>query len=65
MLKLCRKSQLLGGTIGYNPERESSKDHSIKIWSLLAKQFQKRRFLNIFAIGSYVKTMSVIQSIVR
>ena len=37
-----------------------SYDHSNKVWLQLAKQFQTKRFLNIFliAIGSYVKTLS-------
>ena len=34
------------------------KDHSNKVWFQLAKQFQRTRFLYIFPIGSYVKTMS-------
>ena len=45
------------GVIRYNPERGSPKDNSIKVWFQLAKQFRKR-FLKIFPIGSYVKTMS-------
>ena len=40
----------------YNSERGPPKDHSIKVWSNLAEEFQ-RRFLNSFPIGSYVKTM--------
>ena len=61
MLKWCRlirQSWLAGGVCRYNSERGPSKDHSIKVWCQLAKQFQ-RRFLNIFPIGSYVKLMSV------
>ena len=46
-----------GRVTRYNSERGPPKDHFIKVWSQLAKQFQ-RRFLNIFPIGSYVKTMS-------
>ena len=42
---------LLGRVIGYNSKRVSTKDNSIKVWSQLTKQFQ-RRFLNIFPIGS-------------
>ena len=38
--------------------KDHPKDHSVKLWSQLAKQFQRRRFLNIFPIGSYVKTKS-------
>ena len=44
--------------MGHNSERGPPKDHSNKVWSQLAEQFQRRRFLNIFPIGSYVKTMS-------
>ena len=61
MLKLCQliqRSWLAGRVIGYNPERQPPKDHSIKVWSQLARQFQRKRFLNIFPIGSHVKTMS-------
>ena len=59
MLKLSwliRQSWLAGGVHGYNSERRPPKDYSIKVWSQLAKQFQRRTFLNIFPIGSYVKT---------
>ena len=49
---------MAGEVIGYNSERGPPKDHSIKVWSQLAKQFQRRKFLNIFPIGSYVKIMS-------
>ena len=45
--------------MGYNSEREQPKDYSIKVLSQLAKQFQ-RRFLNIFPIESYAKTMLAI-----
>ena len=38
-------SLLAGRVIGYNSERGPPKDHSNKIWSPLAKQFQRRRFL--------------------
>ena len=51
---------MAGGVIAYNFKRGPPKDYSIKVWSLLAKQFQRRRFLNIFPIGSYVKTMSAV-----
>ena len=57
MLKPCQWSWLAGGVIGYNSESGSPEDHSITVWSQLAKQFQ-RRFLNIFPIRSYDKTMS-------
>ena len=46
------------GVIGHNSERGLPKDHSIKVCSQYAKQFQRRFFKNIFPIGSYVKTMS-------
>ena len=55
--RLIRQSWFAGGVRGYNSESGPPKDHSIKFWSQLAKQFQ-RKFLNIFAIGSYVKTKS-------
>ena len=61
MLKICwvmLAVLVAGGIIGYSSEREPSKDHSIKVWSLLARQFQRRRFVNIFPIRSYVKIMS-------
>ena len=38
----------VGGVIGYNSEKGPPKDHSTKVWSQLAKQFQRRRFLKIF-----------------
>ena len=47
----------MGGVIGYNPERGSPMDLSNKVWSQLAKQFP-RRFLIIYPIGSYDKTLS-------
>ena len=56
--RLIRQSWFVGGIHGYNSERGPPKDHSIKVWSKLAKQFQRRRFLNIFPTGSYVKTKS-------
>ena len=55
--RLIRQSWSADGVRGYNSERGPPKDHSIKVWSQLAKQFQ-RRFLNIFPIRSYVKTKS-------
>ena len=48
---------MAGGVKEHKSERGPPKDHSIKVWSLLPKQFQRKRFLNIFPIGSYVKTM--------
>ena len=59
MLKLCwliRRFWFSGGVIGYKSERGPPNDHSDKVWSQLAKQFQI--FLSIFLIGSYGKTMS-------
>ena len=56
--RLIRQYWLAGGVRGYNSERGPPKDHSFKVWSQLAKQFQRRRFLNIFPIGSFVKTKS-------
>ena len=44
MLKLCRKSWLADGVIGYNPERGPPKGHSIKVWSQLEMQFQEKIF---------------------
>jgi hypothetical protein len=41
-----------------NIYRKSSIDASYQVSVHLAKRFQRRRFLNIFPIGSYVKTMS-------
>ena len=34
---------MTGGVIGYNPERGPPKNHSNKVWSQLAMQFQRRR----------------------
>ena len=51
MLKLSRlilQSWLAGGVCGYNSERGPPKDHSIEVWSQLAKQFQRSRFLKNF-----------------
>ena len=56
--QLIQQSWLEGGVCGYSSERGLPKDHSIKVWSQFADQFQKRRFLNIFPMGSYVKTKS-------
>ena len=41
-----------------NSERGSPNDHPCHVCFKLAYWFQRRRFLNIFPIGSYVKTMS-------
>ena len=46
--RLIRQSWLAGGICGYNSERGPPKDHSIEVWSQLAKQFQRSRFLKNF-----------------
>ena len=64
MLKLCQlMATILVGRWGHliNSKRGPPKDFSVKVWSQLAKQFP-RRFLNIFPIGPYVKTMSADSS---
>ena len=43
---------------GHNFESILPKDHSCHVSFKLADWFQKRRLLNNFLIGSYVKTMS-------
>jgi hypothetical protein len=43
---------------GHNFESRLPKDHPCHACFKLADWFQRRRFLNIFPIGSYVKTMS-------
>ena len=43
---------------GHNFENWPLKDHPCHVCFKLAYWFQRRRFLNIFPIGSYVKTMS-------
>jgi hypothetical protein len=43
---------------GHNFESILTKDHSCHVCFKLADWFQKRRLLNNFPIGSYVKTMS-------
>jgi hypothetical protein len=43
---------------GHNFESILPKNHPCHICFKLAYWFQRRRFLNIFPIGSYVKTMS-------
>ena len=48
---------------GYNFGRRPSKDHSTKVWFQLAQQFQTRRFLNQFPMGSYVKLSSAVAAI--
>jgi hypothetical protein len=44
---------------GHNFEIILPKDHPCHVCFKLADWFQKRRLLNNFPIGSYVKTMSV------
>jgi hypothetical protein len=43
----------------HNFENWPIKDHPCHVCFKLAYSFQRRRFLNIFPIGSYVKTMSL------
>ena len=43
---------------GHNFENLPLKDHPCHVCFKLAYWFQRRRFLNIFPIGYYVKTMS-------
>jgi hypothetical protein len=43
---------------GHNFENLLLKDHPCHVCFKLAYWFQRKRFLNIFPIGSYVKTMS-------
>jgi hypothetical protein len=43
---------------GHNFENLPHKDHPCHVCVKLAYWFQRRKFLNIFPIGSYVKTMS-------
>ena len=43
---------------GHNFENWPLKDHPCHVCFKLAYWFQRRRFLNIFPIGSYVKNMS-------
>ena len=45
--------------------RKPSKDTSYQVSIHLAYWFQRRRFLNIFPIGSYVKTLSADGSHLR
>jgi hypothetical protein len=46
---------------GHNFENILPKDHPCHVCFKLADWFQKRRLLNNFPIGSYVKTMSAGQ----
>jgi hypothetical protein len=43
---------------GHNFENSPLNDHPCHVWFKLAYWFQRRKFLSIFPIGSYVKTMS-------
>ena len=64
MLKLCRvllAVLVVGGIIGYNCEREPSKEYFLKVWSLLARQFQRKTFLNIFPRVLMLKLCRMIQ----
>ena len=36
---------MAANVVGHNSERGPHKDHSTKVWSRLAKQFQRRRFV--------------------
>ena len=58
-----RPSWLEGGITGHNCGRESSKDHSTKVWLQLAQWFLRRRFLFELPIGSYVKLGSAVGAI--
>ena len=61
MLKLCLlMAAILDGGRGHRTQFESilPKDHPCHVCFKLADWFQKRRLLNNFPIGSYVKTMS-------
>jgi hypothetical protein len=46
------------GVTGHNIESWPPKDHSCHVCFKLTYWFQRRRLLNIFSIGSYVKTKS-------
>ena len=48
------------GSNGYNSERWPPKDHSTKVWSQLAKQFQRRRFFKIFLPNFLFLAMAAI-----
>ena len=61
MLKLCLlMAAILDGGRGHRTQFESilPKDHPCHVCFKLADWFQKRRLLNNFHIGSYVKAMS-------
>ena len=58
MLKLCLlMAAILDGGRGHNFESILPKDHPSYVCFKLADWFQRRRFLNNFPIGFYVKTM--------
>ena len=52
-----------GRTTRHNFGRGQSNDYFIKIYFLLSKWFQTRRFLWEFSIGSYVKLSSAVAAI--
>ena len=58
MLKLWQPSWMEVVVTGHNFESILPKDHPCHVCFKLADWFQKRRLLNNFPIGSYVKTMS-------
>ena len=61
MLKLCLLKAASCKEVRvteHNFENWPLKDHPCHVCLKLAYWFQRRRFLNIFPIGSYVKTMS-------
>ena len=61
MLKLCSLMVAIldGGRVtGHNFESGPPKDHSCHVCFKLTYWFQRRRILNIFSIGSNVKTKS-------
>ena len=61
MLKLClltAASWMEVGVTGYKFESWPPKDHSCHVCYKLPYWFKRRRLLNIFFIGSYVKTKS-------
>ena len=58
MLKLCSPSWMEVGVTGHNFESWPPKDHSSHVCFKLTYWFQRRRLLNIFSIGSYVKIKS-------
>ena len=60
MLKLCLRQPSWMEVVvnGHNFESILPKDHPCHVCFKLADWFQRRIFLNIFPIGSYVKIMS-------